>query len=82
MVASLIAEHGLQTCGLSSGGSPALELKLSSCGAWAQLLCSTWDLPRSGIKPLCPALAREFFTTDSHQGSPCVAVAFTMVSHA
>ena len=25
---------------------------LSSCGPWAQLLCSMWDLPRPGIEPV------------------------------
>ena len=33
---------------------------LSSCGAWAQLLRSMWDLPRSGIEPVSPALAGGF----------------------
>ena len=36
--------------GLSSCSSLALEHRLSSCGAWAQLLCGMWDLPRSGIE--------------------------------
>ena len=30
---------------------------LSSCGAWAWLLRTTWDLPRSGIKSVTPALS-------------------------
>ena len=42
-VASLVAEHGLESagasvdvaCGLSSCGSWALEHRRSSCGAWA-----------------------------------------------
>ena len=34
-VASLLAEHGLQVCGLSSCGSRALERRFSSCGAQA-----------------------------------------------
>ena len=33
-------------------------------GARAQLLLGTWDLPGSGIKPVSPALAGEFFTTE------------------
>ena len=28
------------------------------------LLCSMWDLPRSGIEPVSPALAGGFFTTE------------------
>ena len=37
--------------------SQALEgADFSSCGAWAQLLHSMWDLPESGIGPMLPAL--------------------------
>ena len=50
-------------CGLSSCGSRALQHRLSSCGARAQLLHGMWDLPRPGIKPLPPALAGGFLTT-------------------
>ena len=57
IAASLAAEHRLQT------------RRLSSCGAWAQLLRGMWDLPRPGLEPVSPALA-----VDSqplrHQGSP------------
>ena len=59
MPASVVAAHELSSC-----GSPALEHRLNSCGTGTQLLCSTWDDPRSGIKPVSPALAGEFFTTD------------------
>ena len=45
IVASLVAEHRLQTC------------RLSNCGSWAQLLRSMWDLPRPGLEPVSPALA-------------------------
>ena len=34
-VASLVADHGLQACQLSSCGTRALEHRLSSCGAQA-----------------------------------------------
>ena len=51
IVAFPIAEHGLQTC------------RLSSCGSWAQLLRGTWDLPRPGLEPVSPALAGRFSTT-------------------
>ena len=30
----------------------------------AELLLGTWDLPRPGIKPVSPALAGGFFTTE------------------
>ena len=49
--------------GLSSCGSWALERRLSSCGAQAQLLRSMWDLPRPGLEPVSPALAGGFLTT-------------------
>ena len=48
--------------GLSSCGSQALESRLSSCGAWAELI-HMWDLPRPGIEPMSPALANRFLTT-------------------
>ena len=44
--------------------SQALERRLRSCGARASLLCGMWDLPRPGIKPVSPALASGFFTTE------------------
>ena len=51
IVASLVAEHGLQT------------RRLSSCGSRAQLLRGMWDLPRPGLKPVSPALAGRPSTT-------------------
>ena len=51
IVASLVAEHGLQT------------RRLSSCGSRAQLLLGMWDLPRPGLESVCPALAGRFSTT-------------------
>ena len=51
IAASLVVEHRLQTH------------RLSSCGSWAQLLCGMWDLPRPGLEPVSPALARRFSTT-------------------
>ena len=47
---------------LSNNG--ALELRLSNCGARALLFCSMWDLPRSVIEPVSPALPGRFFTTE------------------
>ena len=51
IVASLVAEHGLQT------------RRLSSCGSRAYLLRGMWDLPRPGLEPVSPALAGRFSTT-------------------
>ena len=53
IVASLVAEHRLQT------------RRLSSCGSQAQLLRGMWDLPRPGLEPVSPALAGRFSTTAS-----------------
>ena len=50
VVASLVAEHSLQT------------RRLSNCGSRAQLLCSTWDLPRPGLEPVSPALSASALT--------------------
>ena len=51
IVASLVAEHRLQT------------RRLSSCGSWAQLFRGMWDPPRPGLEPASPALAGRFSTT-------------------
>ena len=54
-----------QASGLGRCGSQPLEHRLSSRGARAELLPSRWDrLPRPGIKPVSPALADGFFTTE------------------
>ena len=45
IAASLVVEHRLQTC------------RLSSCGSRASLLRGMWDLPRPGLEPVSPALA-------------------------
>ena len=50
IVASLVAEHRLQTC------------RLSSCGSRAQLLRGMWDPPRPGLEPVSLALAGGFLT--------------------
>ena len=54
----------------SSCSSQTLKHRLNGCGAWAQLLCGMWDLPKSGIELLSSALAGEFFTTEP-LGKPC-----------
>ena len=51
IAASLVAEHRLQM------------RRLSNCGSQAQLLRGMWDLPRSGLEPVSPALAGRFSTT-------------------
>ena len=51
IVASLVAEHRLQT------------RRLSSCGSRAQSLRGMWDLPRPELEPVFPALAGRFSTT-------------------
>ena len=51
IVASLVAEHRLQT------------RRLSNCGSRAQLLRGMWALPRPGLEPVSPALAGRFSTT-------------------
>ena len=61
--------RGSRCAGFSSCGSRALECRLSSCGAWAYLLCGMWDLPRPGLERMSPALAGGFLTTVP-QGSP------------
>ena len=50
IVASLVAEHRLQTC------------RLSSCGSRAQFPHGMWDPPRPGLEPVSPALAGRFST--------------------
>ena len=51
IVASLVAEHRLQT------------RRLSNCGSRAQLLRGMWDLPRPGLEPVPPAFAGRFLAT-------------------
>ena len=51
IAASLVGEHRPQT------------RRLSNCGSRVELLSGTWDLPRPGLKPVCPALAGRFSTT-------------------
>ena len=63
--ASVVVARGLISCGL-----PALECRLSSCGARAQLLLGMWDLPGPGLEPMFPALAGRFLTTAPPGKSP------------
>ena len=57
---------GTQALGMQASVVP--EDGLSSCGTWAQLLCSIWDLPCPGIEHMSPAFGRQIPL--DHQGSP------------
>ena len=47
-------------------------LVVASCGgSWAELLCGLWDLLGLGIKPMSPALAGRFLSTDP-PGKPTI----------
>ena len=46
-------------------GSVVAAARLWSCGAEVSLLHSLWELSRSGIEYVSPALADGFFTTES-----------------
>ena len=61
IVASLVAEHRLQTH------------RLSNCGSRAQLLRGMWDLLGPGLEPVSPALAGGFLTT-APPGKPCALI--------
>ena len=57
---------GFFCCGAQALGmwaSVVVACELSSCGAWASLLCGMWDLPGPGIEPVSPALEGGFPTT-------------------
>ena len=64
--ASIDVARGLSSCGLR-----ALERRLSSWGAQAQLLHGMWDLPGPGLEPMSPALAGGLLTT-APPGKPCM----------
>ena len=58
---SLVAVRGgyspVPVCGfLTVLASLAVEDRLSSCGAWVQVLRGMWDLHRPGVKPTSSAL--------------------------
>ena len=58
------ADSVAAACGPSRHGPQALENRLISCGPQTWLLHDMWDLPQPGIKPVSPALAGRFFTTE------------------
>ena len=47
----------------SSCGSRAVQRGLCSCGTWAWLSHSMWNLPEAGIEPMSSALAGGVLTT-------------------
>ena len=53
--ASAVEAHGLSSC---SSRAPGHRLNRNSARVW--LPCGMWDLPRSGIEPVSPALAGGF----------------------
>ena len=57
---SLAVVHGL----LIAIASLVVEHRLSGWGTWSYLFCGMWGLPGSGIEPMSPTLAGEFFTTE------------------
>ena len=59
---SVVAAQGLIGC-----CSRALDLRLNSCDAQAQLLRSMWNLPGPGIKPMSPVLAVGFLSTATRE---------------
>ena len=59
----LLRSTGSRHVGFGSCGSRALECRLSSYGARAQLFHSMWDLLGPGLEPVFPALAGGFSTT-------------------
>ena len=77
----LLWSTGSRCAGFSSCGSRALEHRLSSCGAWAQLLHGMWDLLEPGLKPVSPALAGRFLTT-APPGKPSVTLNILYVFNA
>ena len=48
---------------LGTQASVVVARGLSSCGAWASLLCGMWDLPEPGLKHKSPALVGGVLTT-------------------
>ena len=58
IVASLVAEHSLQT------------RRLSSCGSRAQLLRGVWDLPRPGLEPVYPCIGRQILNHRATRETP------------
>ena len=58
----LLRSTGSRLQWLCLEGAVVVEHGLSSCGAWAELLCGTWNLPVPEIEPVTPALTGRLFT--------------------
>ena len=65
----LLPGTGSRHAGFSSCSRWAPEHRPGSCGTWAQLLGSMWDLSGSGIEPTSPALVVDSLPL-SQQGKP------------
>ena len=60
----LLWNTGSRAHKLGNCSSWTLEHWLSSCGTWISLLLGMWDLSRSGIEPVSPALDDRVFTPE------------------
>ena len=63
----LLQSTGCRRAGFSNCGTWALERRLSSCGARAELPRGMWDLTGPGLEPVSPALAGGFLTTATRE---------------
>ena len=66
----LLRSTGSRSTGFSSCGSWALERRLSSCGARAQLLCGMWDPPGPGLEPVPPGTGRRILNRSATREIP------------
>ena len=67
-------------CGFSCCRAWGLGHGLSSRSTRAKLLCSMWDLRRTGMEPKSPELAGRFLTTGPPGKSCTIAFEYTMAS--
>ena len=65
MGVSVVVVYGLRSC-----GSQALEHRINSCHARAQLLCVMWDLSRLGTELMSSALAGRIFIMEPRGKHP------------
>ena len=71
----LLRSMGSRHAGFSSCGAWALESRLSSCGARAQLLRGKCNLPGPQMEPASPALSGRFLLPAIEPpGSPCTVI--------
>ena len=64
VAASLAVEPGPRVRRLQQLQLPGSKAQAQQLRPSIRLLCGIWDLPRSGIKPVSPALAGRFLTTE------------------